>query len=50
MMASGRHQRLYLLAGLLAIGLVCNLAVRPVAERLFVATTAATPSSPGMSA
>jgi MFS family permease len=27
---------MYILAGLLALGLVCNLAVRPVAERLFL--------------
>jgi hypothetical protein len=37
---------LYLLAGLLAIGFVCNLGVRPVAERLFITTTSGPPPSP----
>jgi MFS family permease len=37
---------MYLLAGLLAIGFVCNLGVRPVAERLFITTTSGPPPSP----
>jgi len=39
---------LYILAGFLVVGLVCNLAIRPVPDRLFGAPAAAKPASAGV--
>ena len=39
---------MYILAGFLVVGLVCNLAIRPVPDRLFGAPVTAKPVSSGM--
>ncbi|BAF87993.1 MFS permease-like protein [Azorhizobium caulinodans ORS 571] len=38
-------QTMYILAGLLALGLLCNLLVRPVAERLYMRAVTLTPQA-----
>jgi len=44
--AEAYNVTMYVLVGLLAIGLLCNLAVRRVPDNLFVALAAAGPSAP----
>ena len=39
---------MYILAGFLVVGLACNLAIRPVPDRLFGAPVTAKPASPGV--
>ena len=43
--AQAYNQTMYILAGLLVLGLICNLLVRPVAARHYMAEEKATPAA-----